>query len=69
MPFGPEMESTILEMSDLGDRLVRGADTNENALVEPIAGECAADLIYEYGWYMADMPLLIGPERIPPSGK
>jgi hypothetical protein len=69
MPFGPEMESTITQMSSISDRILRGADTNENALVEPIAGECGASQAYEYGWYLADMQLFIGPERIPPSGK
>ena len=69
MPFGPDMEAIVTEMSDLGDRLVRGTDTNQNDLVEPIAGECAASLAYEYGWYLADMSIFIGPDRVPPSGK
>jgi hypothetical protein len=69
MKFGPEMEPIITEMSDLADRLVRGSDTNQNQLVEPLAGECGANLAYEYGWYLADMSIFIGPNRIPPSGK
>lgn len=69
MKFGPEMEPIITEMSDLADRLVRGSDTNQNELVEPLAGECGANLAYEYGWYLADMSIYIGPNRIPPSGK
>ncbi|MEW6083787.1 MAG: serine/threonine-protein kinase [Chloroflexota bacterium] len=69
MPFGSDMEPIVNELSVLGVNLVRGADTDGNGLVEPLEGECGADLAYEYGWYLVDMPIFIGPERIPPSGK
>jgi serine/threonine protein kinase len=69
MPFSPEMEPVITEISVLGDKLLKGVDLNENGLVEPITGECGASKAYEYGWYMADMPLYTGPDRMPPSGK
>ena len=66
--FGPEMEPVIHEMSALADYLLSGGDTNENGLIESIPGECAAFQAYEYGWYIVDMPIFIGPDRIPPSG-
>lgn len=69
MPFGSDMEPIISEMSTLGDYLLAGLDANQNGLVEPIPGECGASKAYEYGWYMVDMPIFIGPDRIPPSGK
>jgi serine/threonine protein kinase len=69
MSFGPDMEPIINEMSTLGMYLLQGLDANQNGLIEPTAGECGADLTYEYGWYLADMPLFIGPNRTPPSGK
>ena len=49
--------------------LVNGVDADEDGLVEPISGECGADKAYEYGWYLADFSIFIGPDRIPPAGK
>ena len=69
MSMGDEMEDVVAELSQIGRTLVRGADVNGNGLVEPIEGECGADIAYEHGWYMIEMPILIGPDRIPPSGK
>jgi len=69
MPFGPEMRPIIEEMSALGNSLLNGLDVDEDGLIEPIAGECGADKAYEYGWYLADFPILIGPDRTPLSGK
>ena len=68
-PFGPEMKPIIDEISDLSPTLVNGMDADEDALVEPILGECGADKAYEYGQFMADFPIFTGPDRIPPSGK
>jgi hypothetical protein len=68
-PFGPEMKPIIDEMAVLGDQLFRGLDQNGNRLIEPIEGECGVGLAYEQGWYMVDMPIYIGPDRVPPSGK
>jgi hypothetical protein len=68
-PFGPEMEPIIAELESLGDMLVRGADADQDGLVEPLPEECGADSAYEFAYNMADMPLLPGENRIPPSGK
>ena len=65
IPMGPEMEPVIEEMSELADNLVNGVDVNGNGIIEPISGECGAGLAYEDGWYFADFPVLIGPNRIP----
>jgi serine/threonine protein kinase len=69
MPFGPEMEPIVSELSILGSTLLAGTDADENGIIGTTTGECGADLAYEYGWYLADMPIFIGPDRIPPSGK
>jgi serine/threonine protein kinase len=69
MPFSPEMKPIIDEISVLSTSLVNGVDADEDSLVEPISGECGADKAYEYGWYLADFSIFIGPDRIPPSGK
>lgn len=69
MPFGSEMEPVITEISMLGDKLLKGIDANESGLVEPIPGECGVSKAYEYGLYMVDMPLYIGADKVPPSGK
>ena len=68
-PFGPQMEPIIAELEALGDALVRGADADQDGLIEPIPGECGADSAYEFAYNMADMPLFPGENRIPPSGK
>ncbi len=67
--MGPEMKATIDQLSTLGDTLVHGVDANGSGFVDPIVGECGADTAYEDAYYMADMQIYIGPDRIPPSGK
>jgi tRNA A-37 threonylcarbamoyl transferase component Bud32 len=67
--FGSEMEPLINEMSALGSNLLQGFDANQNGLVEALEGECGVNLAYEYGWSLIEMPIFIGPDRIPPSGK
>lgn len=68
-PFGPEMEPVIAELEALGGALVRGVDADQDGLVEPLPGECGADSAYEFAYRLADMPLLPGAERVPPSEK
>lgn len=68
-PFGPEMEPIINEMSNLGNYLLQGFDANQNGLIEPVEGECGVTLAYEYGWNLVEMPIFIGPDRVPLSGK
>ncbi|HCK66104.1 MAG TPA: hypothetical protein DHW49_07540 [Anaerolineae bacterium] len=65
MPFGPEMESTIIEMRILSEQILFGVDTNGNELIEPIIGEGGGDTAYEHAYYMAEMPMLLGANRIP----
>lgn len=66
MTFGPEMEPLIKEMTALSIEIVSGIDSNGNGLIEPIVGEGGADTVYQYAYYMAEMPLLPGAHRIPP---
>lgn len=67
MPFGAEMKPLIAEMTALSLQVLSGVDSNGNELIEPIVGEGGADTAYEHAYYMADMPLLLGAHRIPPS--
>ena len=69
MPMGTAMEPIVTQLSTLGNNLVRGADVNGNGFVDPVAGECGADTAYEHAYFMADMSIYTGPDRIPPSGK
>jgi serine/threonine protein kinase len=66
MPFGPEMEPLIREMTALATHIISGVDSNENGIIEPITGEGGADTAYEQAYYMAEMPILPGAHRIPP---
>lgn len=68
-PFGPGMESAIAEIAVLGDQLLSGVDLNGNELVEPTVGECGASKAYEYGWFMVDMPLYTGADKVPPPDR
>ena len=65
MPFGPEMEPLITEILTLSGQIVSGVDSNNNQLIEPIIGEGGATTAYEYAYYMAEMPLLLGSHRVP----
>jgi hypothetical protein len=70
MPFGPEMEPIITEMAILGNSLLGGTDADGNGKAdEIIAGECGADVAYKEAYYMADMFIYPGEDRVPPSGK
>ena len=67
MPFDQEMEPIIIELSTLGKALSNGVDTNKNGIVEPPAEQCGAFQAYDYGTNMADFPIFIGPNRLPPT--
>lgn len=69
-PFGPKMEPIVNQMSTLGNNLVTGVDANQNGRMnEAIAGECGADAAYENAYFMADMFVYPGPNRMPPPEK
>ncbi len=69
-PMGPEMEPIITGISALGEKLLSGEDANENGQFgEAIASECGATAAYDYAYYMADMVIYSGPDRIPPPEK
>ena len=68
-PFGPQMEPAVAELSELGTVLLRGMDVNNNNLIEAEPGECGANAAYDYAYYMADMQIYLGPDRVPPSGR
>jgi serine/threonine protein kinase len=65
MPFNADMTPLIFEMRLLSERVLFGVDADGNELIEPIPGEGGGDTAYEHAYYMADMPLLIGINRIP----
>lgn len=65
MPTGPEMKPIIEQLSALGNNLLDGVDADGDGIIESISGECGAGLAYENGWYFADFPILIGPDRTP----
>jgi serine/threonine-protein kinase len=68
-PFGPEMEPIVSEISQAGNTLLRGVDVNSNGIIDPIEGECGANVAYDHAYFMADMQIYLGPDRIPPTGK
>lgn len=69
MPFGAEMKPIILEMRLISEQVLFGVDADGNELIEPIPGEGGGDTAYEHAYYMADMPLFLGANRIPPPAQ
>jgi serine/threonine protein kinase len=69
MPFGPEMEPIVAQLSRLGNQMLAGVDADGNGRVDLVAGECGATLAYYNAYYMADFQIYLGPNRVPPSGK
>ncbi|HET6595004.1 MAG TPA: protein kinase [Anaerolineales bacterium] len=67
MEFGPEMQPIVDELSRLGLALSKGVDANKNGQVESAEGECGAGQAYDIGRYMADFPIFIGTNRLPPT--
>ncbi len=66
-PFGPDMKPVIDQMSTLGDTMLKGHDTNNNGRSdEALKGECGATAGYYYGYWMADMFIYPGKDRVPP---
>jgi len=65
--FGPDMDPIIAEMSSLGTGLLNGKDGNGNGIFEIIPGECGADGAYKSAYALADMLILPGKDRIPPT--
>ena len=66
-PIGSQMEPLVTEMSNLGNTMLQGKDINNNGHSdEPVAGECGATTGYYYGYWMADMFIYPGADRIPP---
>lgn len=52
----------------LGDRLLNGIDLDGDETVDPVPGEAGALIAYEHAFYMADMPVLSGPNAMPTPG-
>ena len=68
--FGPEMEPIVQQISTLGNTLLKGEDANKNGQFdEAIPGECGATAGYYFGYYMADMFIYPGQDRVPPPEK
>ncbi|MGE5463777.1 MAG: protein kinase domain-containing protein [Syntrophothermus sp.] len=69
-PFGPKMKPIVDQIAALGDALLKGKDANKNGQFdEAIPGECGATIAYDYAYYMADMFIYPGQNRVPPPEK
>ncbi|MGE5373747.1 MAG: serine/threonine protein kinase, partial [Bacteroidota bacterium] len=65
-PFGSQMEPIVNKIASLGNTLLKGEDANKNGQYEAIPGECGATDGYYYGYWMADMFIYPGQDRVPP---
>ncbi|MCI0607830.1 MAG: serine/threonine protein kinase [Anaerolineae bacterium] len=66
MPFGPQMNSTVERMADLGTWLYDGNDVNNNGQIDTIPDECGITIAYDEAYSMADMLIYPGKDRTPP---
>jgi len=65
LPFSVEMKPLVEELTSLSTNIISGVDSNGNGVIEPITGEGGAGTAYENAYFMAEMPLLPGMDRIP----
>ncbi|HNO30923.1 MAG TPA: protein kinase [Anaerolineales bacterium] len=66
MSWGPEMKPIVDGILELSSKMLYGLDADNSGQVESIPGECGADQAYIQSYFLADMPLFPGPDRIPP---
>ncbi len=66
-PFNPAMAGQIDEIAALANQMLIGVDSNKDGTIEPVAGEGGASTMYEHAYFLADMDLLPGAQRIPPA--
>jgi len=55
---GTDLEKPVRNAVALAEQILNGIDFDDNGKVDPLAGECGVKTIYEYAYYMADMPIL-----------
>jgi len=65
-PLSAEMEPIISDILGLSSKMLYGFDSDNSGQIEINPGECGADQAYIQSYFLADMPLLPGPDRIPP---
>jgi serine/threonine protein kinase len=62
---GDDMEADVYAANALADQILAGIDIDGNESIDPIVGEGGAMTAYQHAKYMADMPILLGRDRIP----
>ena len=55
---GSEISPAIREAVVVAEQMLTGVDVDKTGTVENLPGECGAEAVYEYAYYMADMPVL-----------
>ncbi len=68
-PAGADIEADVRTAVALASQILNGLDINGNESIEPIVGEGGALTAYQHAYYMADIPILAGKDRMPATGK
>lgn len=68
-PADANVEAEVRKAVALANQILNGLDVNGNEAIEPINGEGGALTAYQHAYYMADMPILIGKDQMPVTGK
>lgn len=64
-PDGANIEADVRTAAAIANQILNGIDINGNESIEPIAGEGGALTAYQHSYYMADMQILPGEDRLP----
>jgi serine/threonine protein kinase len=60
-----DTRALVLQSLAIADRMKNGRDLNGNERIEPISGEGGLLTVLEHAFYMLDMPLFEGAQRLP----
>ncbi len=65
-PFDESLREPIWQAGEIAGQLLNGIDLNGDDEVSPILGEAGVLTAYEHAYYMADMIILFGQDRVMP---
>ncbi|MFN8413723.1 MAG: protein kinase [Anaerolineales bacterium] len=68
-PNDANIEADVRTATALANQILNGLDTNGNEIIEPIPGEGGALNAYQHAYYMSDIPILVGKNQMPATGK
>ncbi|MEW5941557.1 MAG: hypothetical protein AB1750_17975, partial [Chloroflexota bacterium] len=65
-PFDESLRDTVTQAVEVADHILNGVDLDNDGKVSPILGEGGTLTAYQHAYYMAEMVILFGEDRIMP---